>query len=136
MIREYIAPAPIPPPMCPACRTFAPECVVPGEMFGKSGEAVPMCWLCAHAVIEHGGTLEDAHERVAACKCSAHDIYPADVISRRAVNIYTSETGAEIQAHAVEALAPKPAHVARSSRMTARERSALNRKAAESRWDK
>lgn len=129
MIRAYVAPAPIPPPMCPACRTFAPECLVPGEMFGKSGEAVPMCWLCAHAVVEHAGTLEDAHERVASCKCSAHDIYPADVISRRAVNIYTSETGPGFKA-----ITPKPAHVARSSGMTARERSAKNSAAAKTRW--
>lgn len=102
-------------------------------MFGKNGEAVPMCWLCAHAVIEHGGTLEDAHERVAVCKCSAHDIYPADVISRRAATIYTipSESAAEIKAHAdaVTAMAApsKP-------RMTARERSTMNRAAAVKRW--
>lgn len=87
-----------------------------------------MCWLCAHGVIEHGGTLEDAYERVAACKCSGHDIYPADVISRRAATVYTTPERAPAE------LVPKPAHVARTGGMTARERSAQNRAAAAKRW--
>lgn len=133
MIEVYTPPTPIAAPSCPACRTFAPECVIPGEMLNQPGAGVPMCWLCAHAVIEHGGTLDDAHERVAACKCSAHDIYPADVIARRAATIYThqtpSETGREIAIHAATV-----AHVARTGGMTARERTAQNRRSAEARW--
>lgn len=127
MLTLYTPPTPPPAPVCPSCRTYAPECVVPGEMFGRGGEAVPMCWLCAHAVTEHGGTIEDAYERVAACKCSGHDIYPADVISRRAA-FYTTPS------EPVRELEAKPAHVARTGGMSARARSAQNRAAAEARW--
>ena len=81
-----------------------------------------MCWLCAHAVTEHGGTIADAHERVAACACSAHDIYPADVIARRG-DTHENETA--------------PAVIAKSwrwrasiTRVNPRTRAALNRVAS------
>jgi hypothetical protein len=49
--------------------TFAPECLVP-----VGDTAVPMCWLCAHHVVEHGTPLNDAPE--AECDCMPQDIYP------------------------------------------------------------
>lgn len=54
---------------CGACGTFAPECLVPvGEL------AVPMCWLCAHHVVEHDAPLAAAH--CAECECTPREIYP------------------------------------------------------------
>lgn len=54
---------------CAACKTFAPEVLVP-----DGDAAVPMCWLCAHHVIEHGTALEHAH--CAECECTPQEIYP------------------------------------------------------------
>ncbi len=61
-----------PPPSreaCRACHTFTPECLVP-----VGDEAVPMCWLCAHHVTEHGTAVEAAH--TAECECLPQEIYP------------------------------------------------------------
>ncbi len=61
-----------PPPeraSCRACRTFAPECLVP-----VGDDALPMCWLCAHHVIEHDVALQAAHS--AECDCLPQAIYP------------------------------------------------------------
>jgi hypothetical protein len=57
-------------PACDCCKAFAPECLVP-----MGDGAMKMCWLCAHAVVEHDVPVDSAlHHR---CKCSAQDIYPA-----------------------------------------------------------
>lgn len=58
-----------PPESCRACKTFAPEVLVP-----DGDEAVPMCWLCAHHVAEHGTPMEHAHE--GECECLPAEIYP------------------------------------------------------------
>ncbi len=61
-----------PPPervACRACRTFAPECLVP-----VGDDAVPMCWLCAHHVTEHNAPPNAP--LAVECKCPAHEIYP------------------------------------------------------------
>lgn len=65
-------PPPAPPPepkMCVACKGYRAECVVP------VGEAsAPMCWLCAHHVVDHGVAPELA--TTAECECLPHQIYP------------------------------------------------------------
>ena len=55
--------------VCVACTAFKAECYVP---VGES--LVQMCWLCAHAVVEHDCPLHEAmtHE----CDCKPEDIYP------------------------------------------------------------
>ncbi len=61
-----------PPPTreaCASCESFAPECLVP---IGDA--AVPMCWLCAHHVVEHGCAPHRA--LTAECECLPHEIYP------------------------------------------------------------
>lgn len=72
-------PPPPPPPepvVCVACRTMRAECEAPvGE-----GTA-PMCWVCAHHVVQHGATLEEALEYE--CDCSPWEIYPDDVLELR-----------------------------------------------------
>lgn len=60
----------VPPPVaekpsCTSCKTFAPECLVAGK---------PVCWVCAHHVVEHHAALEHAY--VGECACPAHEIYP------------------------------------------------------------
>lgn len=65
----------IPPPKpvakkpCMACKAFAAECLVP---IGDG--AVPMCWLCAHHVIDHEVPLHLAHS--AECECAPQAVYP------------------------------------------------------------
>ncbi len=54
---------------CVCCKTFAPECLVP-----VGDEALPMCWLCAHHVIEHDAHPTAAH--CAECECTPQEIYP------------------------------------------------------------
>lgn len=61
-----------PPPereSCRACKTFAPECLVP-----DGDAALPMCWLCAHAATEHGCNVHTAATNQ--CECIPQDIYP------------------------------------------------------------
>jgi hypothetical protein len=54
---------------CVACRTYAPECLVP-----MGDEALPMCWLCAHHVVEHDTAVEHAY--CAECECTPQQIFP------------------------------------------------------------
>lgn len=71
---------PPPPPaperkICVACKTFAAECIVP------VGEAsAPMCWVCAHHVVEHECPPHEAG--TAECECSPHEIYPHRAVMR------------------------------------------------------
>lgn len=65
---------PPPPPApdreaCAACKAFAAECLVP-----VGDDAVPMCWLCAHHVVDHDTPIEGACE--GECDCRPHQIYP------------------------------------------------------------
>lgn len=61
---------------CVACKAFTAECLVPvGEA------AVPMCWLCAHHVIDHDTLVHEALE--ARCECTPEDVYPASVLAKR-----------------------------------------------------
>jgi hypothetical protein len=48
---------------------YRAECLVP-----VGDDAVPMCWLCAHHVVEHGCTEYTAGTNE--CECLPHDIYP------------------------------------------------------------
>lgn len=54
---------------CVACKTFAPEVLVP-----DGDAALPMCWLCAHHVVDHGSSLQGAPS--AECECTPQEIYP------------------------------------------------------------
>ncbi len=65
---------PPPPPapeakLCVACKGFRAECVVP---VGES--SAPMCWLCAHHVVDHERAPHDA--ATAECECLPHQVYP------------------------------------------------------------
>lgn len=55
---------------CASCKALAPECIVP-----VGDGAVPMCWLCAHAVTEHDA---EVGAPVVECGCNSEQIYPAD----------------------------------------------------------
>jgi hypothetical protein len=68
-LARYFEPPPKVKKACKACNAFAPECLVPvGDL------AVPMCWLCAHHVVEHDTPLTEAME--ARCECLPSEIYP------------------------------------------------------------
>ena len=69
-LKRVTAPPPPPEPkLCVACKGFRAECVVPvGE------GSVPMCWLCAHHVVDHECALHDA--ATAECECLPHEVYP------------------------------------------------------------
>lgn len=72
-LKLYREPEPKPRKGCAACNTFAPECVVP------IGDAsAPMCWLCAHHVVEHNAPVSEAYR--AECECLPKDIYPHRVL--------------------------------------------------------
>ncbi len=68
-LKPFIEPPPIERESCHACRTLTPDCLVP-----VGDESVPMCWLCAHHVVEHGTTTVEAQE--GECECLPHEIYP------------------------------------------------------------
>lgn len=54
---------------CASCEAFAAECLTP---IGDA--AVPLCWLCAHHIVDHGCA---PHRAVTAeCECLPHQIYP------------------------------------------------------------
>jgi hypothetical protein len=62
--------------LCVACKAYAAECQAPvGE-----GSA-PMCWLCAHHVVDHDVPLHEAME--ARCECTPDQVYPKHVIAAR-----------------------------------------------------
>lgn len=70
---KHLQPFKEPPPpekqSCRACKSFAPEVLVP-----DGDEAVPMCWLCAHHVVDHDASMQAAPS--AECECLPHQIYP------------------------------------------------------------
>lgn len=61
---------------CIACKAFRAECEVPYD-----NGTWPMCWLCAHQVVDHGTMLFEAV--TAECECLPEAIYPASVIALR-----------------------------------------------------
>lgn len=97
-------PKPVEWKMCRACKAYKAECYVPiGDVSAQ------MCWLCAHAVVDHDCPLHEAatHE----CECLPHEIYPNRVIENGflgpapqpytgALWVTPSESAAEIQIHA------------------------------------
>lgn len=64
------------PPACANCGTMAPEVMVPRTGLGTQ----PCCWLCAHVLIEHAAVFGAPVE---CCGCTAEQVYPASVISKR-----------------------------------------------------
>lgn len=63
---------------CASCRAFKPECLLP-----DGDAAVPLCWVCAHHVAEHGSSV--AHAYVQQCSCLPREIFPMAVITARAL---------------------------------------------------
>lgn len=68
-LKPYREPEPKPRKGCVACQTFAPECIVP-----VGDASAPMCWLCAHHVVEHNVPVSKAYN--AECECLPQAIYP------------------------------------------------------------
>jgi len=68
-LKPVVQPKPVEKRSCLACRAFAAECLVP-----VGDGAVPMCWLCAHHVVDHGVPLHEAP--TACCECLPHEVYP------------------------------------------------------------
>lgn len=67
--------------VCKSCRAFKAECEVPYDE-----GTWPMCWLCAHQIVDHGVSLYEATE--AQCECLPEAMYPASVIASRKANAY------------------------------------------------
>lgn len=63
-------------PACVGCGAFRPECLVPDD----SG-ALPMCWLCAHAHVDHECALSECVTH--RCECLPEAIYPERVLQKR-----------------------------------------------------
>lgn len=61
---------------CESCHGFRPDVWVPND----DGGADPLCWTCAHAVLEHGMKLGG---HIPDCDCPATDIFPEDVLATR-----------------------------------------------------
>ncbi len=59
---------------CRACGDWVAECEVP-----VLDGALPMCWLCAHQVVDHGVALHAAP--TARCECLPWEVYPRDVFA-------------------------------------------------------
>lgn len=70
-LKRVEQPVPVEPAykICVACKTFRAECLVP---VGDAAE--PMCWLCAHHVVEHDADV--CRASTAECDCTPHVIYP------------------------------------------------------------
>lgn len=68
--------SPVKIPACEGCGAFTPECVVP-----NGAGTLALCWLCAHAYVDHQCELSKCavHE----CECLPEAIYPESVIKRR-----------------------------------------------------
>lgn len=80
-LTPYIAPV-VEKPACHACKAMAPTCNAPvGE------GSLPMCWLCAHQVVEHGWSLEQAGREL--CGCLPRDIFPLEVLTARELRTAT-----------------------------------------------
>jgi hypothetical protein len=82
------------PKVCVACKAFVAECNAPvGE-----GSA-PMCWLCAHHVVDHNVPLHEAAE--ARCECTPEQIYPVRVLKGRAIQLQNAELRSFVPMHKV-----------------------------------
>lgn len=104
-----------PPPekkACTACDSFAAECLVPVDDL-----AMPMCWLCAHHIVEHEVALAGAV--TAECDCAPREIYPAAVFAARrqaVVNIEFAEAaGRRVFENLQRRLSPHIARIVDSS---------------------
>jgi hypothetical protein len=68
-LKRVEPPKPVERKACQACKAFAAECEVP------DGEgALSLCWPCAHHIVDHGVTVENA--AMAECECHPYQIYP------------------------------------------------------------
>lgn len=61
---------------CACCKAFIADVDAP---IGET--SAPMCWLCAHHVVDHDVPVHEAAE--ATCKCKREDIYPVRVLRAR-----------------------------------------------------
>lgn len=64
--------------VCVACQAFVAECMAP-----VGDGSAPMCWLCAHHVVDHDVPLHEAAE--ARCECTPEQVYPVRVLQQRAL---------------------------------------------------
>ena len=75
----FVPPPRPPKPTCFACKAGAPECWVP--LPSALGGPQPMCWICAHHVVEHDMSPEHAH--CGECEHTPAEIYPRSVLAAR-----------------------------------------------------
>lgn len=69
---RFAQPQPVELVTCAGCATFVAECACP-----VGDGARPLCWICAHLVVEHGVSLETVATSEA-CECAPEDIYPVE----------------------------------------------------------
>jgi hypothetical protein len=62
--------------VCVACKSFVAECHAP-----VGDGSAPMCWLCAHHVVDHDVPVHEA--MTAQCECAPEDVYPMRVLQAR-----------------------------------------------------
>lgn len=72
----FVEPPSPPKPVCFACKLWAPDCWVP-----LPAGSQPMCWICAHHVVEHDMAPE--HAQAGECECTPAEIYPQSVLAAR-----------------------------------------------------
>ncbi len=75
----FVPPPPPPKTVCFACKLWTPECWVP--LPDALGGSQPMCWICAHYVVEHDMAPEHAH--CGECEHTPAEIYPQSVLAAR-----------------------------------------------------
>lgn len=77
---ERVPPPPPPPerPACESCGAMGREVRVPVTARPGEPDTRELCWLCAHAVIDHDAHWEHAHAVVMDCGCRGDRIYPSD----------------------------------------------------------
>lgn len=75
----FVEPPPPPRTVCFACKLWTPDVWVP--LPAALGGQQPMCFICAHHVIEHDMAPE--HAQCGECEHTPAEIYPASVLVDR-----------------------------------------------------
>lgn len=85
-----------PRPACKSCGVFCPEVMVPAS----NDAAIAMCWLCAHAVVDHGASPhpEDGEIMIMinTCRCEPAMVYPSHVLELRALRADETRANSEL----------------------------------------
>lgn len=83
-------------PACKSCGVMAPEVMVPTD----GDAAVAMCWLCAHAVVDHGASPHSEDDEIMAaikiCRCVPEMVYPSHVLELRALRSVETRESSEL----------------------------------------